>query len=384
MKLLILGSGMMGRGVAYDFCRQEDVTEIILADGDIERARDVASQLNGKKIIPQAFSAGDEHRIATLMEGCCVAVGATSYEHNTTYSKVAIDRKVNFIDLGGSHRVVEGQFQLEEEAQNAGIAIIPDCGVAPGLVNILSRRAIDRLDQAESVQIRVGGIPVHPRPPLNYFLVFSSRGLINEYIEKCRIIRDGNVVEVDSMEGLETLHFQDPFGEMEAFYTSGGISTMTETMTDLVRNMDYKTIRYPGHQHYIKFLIDLGFTSSDKIKIGDMSVTPRQVLERLLEQNLSNQDDQDAIILRITGTGVRKGRHTIYTQEIIDFADVIHGHSAMMRMTSFPAAIIALMLARRQIEDRGVLYQERSIPCEPFMNELAKRKITLSVRKQQE
>ena len=384
MKLLILGSGMMGRGAAFDFCRQPDVTGVIIADRDLERARQVADQLGDKKVSPQAFDAGDENRIAQLMDGCSAAIGATSYEHNVLYSKVAIDKKVNFIDLGGSHSVVERQFAMGDLARNAGVALIPDCGLAPGLVNILSRQAADKLDEAKTIQIRVGGIPVNPKPPLNYFLVFSARGLINEYIEKCKVIQDGKVVEVDSMGGLESLHFQDPFGEMEAFYTSGGISTMTETMVDRVANMDYKTIRYPGHQHYVKFLIDLGFTSSDPVRAGAVNVAPRRVLEKLLQDNLSNGRDQDAIVLRITGVGTKNGLHTTYTQEIIDFADVEHGHTAMMRMTSFPAAIIALMLARGEITDRGALYQERSIPCVTFMNELRKRKITVSVRKQQE
>jgi lysine 6-dehydrogenase len=382
MKVIVLGAGMMGKGVALDMARQPDMREVILADRELARAQEVASQVGGGKISPVAFNASDVRRLGELISGCVVAVGATSYDHNILYSRAAIDNRCSFIDLGGNHDVVEEQFALDSAAKDAGVALIPDCGLAPGLVNILSAHAVSRIDQVSTIKIRVGGIPVHPRPPLNYSLVFSARGLINEYIERCRVIKDGRIEEVDSLEGLETLHFQDPFGEMEAFYTSGGISTLTGTMLGRVKSLDYKTIRYPGHQHYIKFLMDLGLTGSEPVDAGGQKVAPRLVLEKLLEIRLK-RDDQDATLLRVTSEGRHKGMDIIDTQEIIDFFDKENNLTSMMRMTAFPAAIIALMIARGDIRDRGVLYQEKSIPFSTFFAELEKREITVSTRRQQ-
>ena len=381
MKILILGAGMMGKAAAYFLSKKEDISEIILADREMERAQEVATQF-GRKINPTAFDASSKEQVKDLMKGCAVAIGATSYEHNLVYSKAAIETGCSFIDLGGNHDVVDEEFAMNEEAKKAGVTIIPDCGLAPGLVSILSAKAMEKLDEVDSIKIRVGGIPTDPKPPLNYCLLFNVRGLINEYIEKSRIIQDGEILEVDSMEGLETIHFPEPFGEMEAFYTSGGISTLTTTMKGKVKNLDYKTIRYPGHQKYIKFLIDLGMTSEEPIVINGTEITPRRFLEKTLERNLTCQSP-DSIVLRVTGTGTSHGIKTVYTQEVIDFYDMDHNLTSMMRMTAFPASTIALMIARGDIAEKGVLHQEYSVPFKPFFKELEEENIVIATRTQQ-
>lgn len=382
MKILILGAGMMGRAAAYFLSKKEDIGEVILADMDINRAKEIAETFDGGKITPVSFNATDANRIRELMTGCSVAIGATSYEHNLLYAKTAIETHCSFIDLGGNHDVVDEEFKLNEEAKKAGVTIIPDCGLAPGLVSILSARALTHLDKTETINIRVGGIPVDPMPPLNYCLLFNVRGLINEYIERSRIIKDHEIIEVDSMFGLEKMYFPEPFGEMEAFYTSGGISTLTSTMKDKVTNLDYKTIRYPGHQRYIKFLIDLGMTAEEPIEIKGVDITPRRFLEKTLEKNLTCVG-ADAILLRVTATGTEHGIKTVYTQEHIDFYDMENNLTAMMRMTAFPSATVALMIARGDIGEKGVLYQEESVPFEPFFRELEKEGIVITTRKQQ-
>lgn len=382
MKILILGSGMMGKGACFNLCSQQEVSQIILADRELERPHQIAGEYGNPKIIPALFEATDENRVKELMNGCSVAISATSYDHNYKYSQIAIESGCNFVDLGGNHDVVDQQFSLHEKARNKGISIIPDCGLAPGMVNILTARAVDQFHSVDVVEIRVGGIPVNPVPPLNYFLVFSARGLINEYTEKSRIIENAKIIEVDSMEGLETLYFQDPFGKMEAFYTSGGISTLIKTMDGKLKNLNYKTIRYPEHQHYIKFLINLGLTDNEPINVKNISVAPRHIMEQLLEKNLGF-DNRDATLLRVTARGVHNDMDTIYTQECIDFYDKKNNLTSMMKMTAFSAAIIALMIARGDITDRGVLFQERSIPYENYLAELEKWKINISSRKQQ-
>jgi len=382
MKILILGAGMMGRAAAFFFSGKSDITRITLADGRLEIAGEVARKFDREKITPIEFDANDAAGIKRLMRGCSVAIGATSYEHNLLFSRIAIENRCSFIDLGGNHDVVDEQFTMDAEAREAGVTIIPDCGLAPGLVSVLSARAVDQLDEVDSIEIRVGGIPTIPKPPLNYCLLFNVRGLINEYIERSRVIKNGEINVVESMGGLERIYFPEPFCEMEAFYTSGGISTLTRTLKEKVRNLDYKTIRWPGHQKYIKFLIDLGLTSSDPLRINGRAVTPRRVLEKTLERNLACEVT-DAILLRVTATGVCNGIETVYTQEIIDFYDMDSNLTAMMRMTAFPAATVALMIARGNISEKGVLFQEKSVPFEPFFDELERMNIKITTRKQQ-
>lgn len=382
MKFLILGSGMMGKGICFNLCSHDEVSSIILADRDKERAERVAGEMGSPKVKAAAFEATDERRVSELMKESSIALSATSYDHNLKYTEIAIDSGCSFVDLGGNHDIVDRQFELSEKARSRGISVIPDCGLAPGLVNILSARAVEQFDIVDTVEIRVGGIPVNPVPPLNYFLVFSARGLINEYTEKSRIIENDEVVEVDSMEGLETLFFQDPFGKMEAFYTSGGISTLIRTMKGRVKNLNYKTIRFPGHQHYIKFLMTLGLTGSEPVKINGQQIPPRNVLELLLEKYLGF-DNRDATLLRVTARGTVNDIATIFTQECIDFHDRKHNLTSMMKMTAFSAAIVALMIAKGDIRDKGVLYQEKAVPWQRFIEELEKWKISISTRRQQ-
>jgi lysine 6-dehydrogenase len=148
--------------------------------------------------------------------------------------------------LGGNNYIVDAQLALDEAAKKANINIVPDCGLAPGMVSVLAMHGANRFDETEEIHIRVGGLPQTPKPPLDYQLVFSVEGLINEYIESARVIRDGKIIEVNSMTELETLAF-DGFSALEAFQTSGGTSTLPDTFCGKVKELDYKTIRYAGH-----------------------------------------------------------------------------------------------------------------------------------------
>jgi lysine 6-dehydrogenase len=376
MKFLILGSGLMGKAACHFLCRQDNVEKVILGDQDHSRAAYEALHLGNHLVEPAEFNADDENRIAELMGNSTVAIGATSYDHNLRYSRIAIETGCNFIDLGGNHDMVDNQFELHDKAKQKGVTIIPDCGLAPGLTNIISSKVISGFDEVDTLEIRVGGVPVNPKPPLNYFLLFSSRGLINEYVEKSRIIDGGEIKEVDSLAGLESLEFKKPFGKMEAFYTSGGTSTLTKTFKGKIRNLNYKTIRYPGHCELIKFLADLGFTSYEPETINGVSIAPRYVLESVLSKTLQG-DGKDASLVRVTSKGKSGEKVTDKTYEIIDYYDEKNSLTSMMRMTSYPAATIAYLIAKGDIKQKGVLCQETSIPFNLFFDELEKWGIKL-------
>jgi len=238
------------------------------------------------------------------------------------------------------------------------------------MVAVLVAHGAARFKALDEIHIRVGGLPQDPQPPLNYQLVFSVEGLINEYIERARVLRDGRITEVDSMTEIEALDFPAPFGTMEAFQTSGGTSTLPETFLGKVKELDYKTIRYPGHCEKFKMMIDLGLCSSTPISVEKTDVTPRKVLGELLVRNLPH-DEPDVVLVRVEFMG--DGKHLTY--DIIDYQDPKTGLSAMMRTTAFPAAIVALMMARGQTVSKGALPQERCIPPEAFMKELERRNI---------
>jgi lysine 6-dehydrogenase len=371
MKMLVLGAGRMGLGAAFDLARQPDVDVVTVADVNVAKARHVAATIGSPKVRPVHLDvAFGEEGVAAEMRGHASAISCVNYWHNEMLARAAIMAGTNFCDLGGNNDVVAAELALDAEARAKGINIIPDCGLAPGMVAVLVAHGAERFTKLDEIHIRVGGLPQHPKPPLDYQMVFSVEGLINEYIEIARVIRGGKIVEVESMTELESLEFPPPFGTMEAFQTSGGTSTLPETFLGKVQELDYKTIRYLGHCAKFKTMIDLGLCKSDPIEVDGQKVVPRRVLGDLLVRNLPH-DEPDYVLVRVEFKG--DGRTLRY--DIIDAFDPATGLSAMMRTTAFPASIVALMMARGNITKKGALPQERCVPPDLFMSELAKRKI---------
>jgi lysine 6-dehydrogenase len=302
------------------------------------------------------------------------AISAIPYDFNLEMTRLAIQTKTHFVDLGGNNTVVDKQFTLDEQAKSKGVGIIPDCGLAPGMVSVITAHAVNKLARVDSLKIRVGGLPVNPKPPLNYMLVFSPHGLINEYIEPAVILEDGKITTRPSMTEAEELEFPSPFGLLEAFYTSGGTSTLPKTYENKISHLDYKTIRYPGHCHIFKAMLDLGFADETEFKYKNITCNNREIFEKMLIQPLSYESD-DVVLIRVTAIGHKEGSNKIVQYQCIDYQDHKTGLTAMMRTTAFPAAIILQMLIRGDITDQGVLRQELSVPSGKFMKELEKRKI---------
>jgi len=258
------------------------------------------------------------------------------------------------------------------------VTIIPDSGLAPGLVSIITRDIVDNLDTINSVKLRVGGLPRHPKPPLNYQIVFSPYGLINEYVEDALILDHGKILHKKSMTEIETLQFPQPFGTMEAFLTSGGCSTLPYTYRRTIHYLDYKTIRYPGHCEKIKAILDLGFADEKKIHCAGQMIAPRDVFASLLMKNVPTTGD-DVVLLKVMSQGIKQEKKRSREYLLIDSYDTKNNITAMMRTTGYPVAITAQMIADGTIKQRGVFCPEEIIPPTDFFNELKKRDIMLSI-----
>nr|MDQ3041904.1 saccharopine dehydrogenase NADP-binding domain-containing protein [Acidobacteriota bacterium] len=217
MKILVLGAGRMGHGAAFDLIyNSPDVEAVTVADYDFSKAESIAAQINSSKLQTKQVDASNYADVTGLMLGHDAAISCVNYWHNLELSKAAIETGTNFCDLGGNNTIVDSQLALDAEAKKANINIIPDCGLAPGMVSVLAMHGANRFEILEEIHIRVGGLPQNPKPPLDYQLVFSVEGLINEYVETARVIRRGKITEVDSMTEIETLAF-DNFPALEAF-----------------------------------------------------------------------------------------------------------------------------------------------------------------------
>ncbi len=376
MKILVLGAGRMGYGAAFDLVHNSpDVESVTIADFDAAKAKEAAEKVGTSSIEPRQVDASDYADIVNLMNGQDAVISCVNYWYNESLSKAAIETKANFCDLGGNNYVVDAQLALDAEAKAAGINIIPDCGLAPGMVSILAMHGAARFDRVDEVHIRVGGLPQNPLPPLDYQLVFSVEGLINEYVEVARVIRDGQITEVPSMTELESLEF-DGFPPLEAFQTSGGTSTLPDTFLGKIKDLDYKTIRYAGHCDKFKTMIDLGLCSSEEMVADYVKVKPRKVFGELLQQHLP-ADGPDYVLVRLEFVGTAAGESKRLRYDIVDKQDEQTGLSAMMRTTAFPASIIAQMMAKGDVLMRGATPQEKAIDPGKFVAELGLRNIRI-------
>jgi lysine 6-dehydrogenase len=376
MKILVIGAGKMGRGAVYDLVHNSpDVESVTIADFDLAKAVEIANFVESKKVIAKQIDASNYKSVVELMKDHDSAISCVNYWYNAELSKAAIETNTNFCDLGGNNYIVDEQLAMNNAAKAAGISIIPDCGLAPGMVSILAAHGAKSFDEIDEINIRVGGLPQKPKTLLEYQLIFSVEGLINEYIESARVIRDGKIAEVESMTELESLSF-DGFPPLEAFQTSGGTSTLPDTFLGKAKNLDYKTIRYAGHCEKFKTMIDLGLCSSEEITADFVKIKPRKFFAELLTKHLP-ADEADYVLVRVEFVGKKDGVIKHLRFDIVDKLDEKTGLSSMMRMTAFPASIIAQMMAKGDVLLRGATPQELAIDSDKFVNELTKRDISI-------
>ncbi len=375
MNILVLGAGRMAYGFVFDMLNNKNIESIEIVDREQKALDEMKEHFNNSLLAFHCIEADSFYKLKPLFKKVSGVISAVPYDYNVYLTELAIENGAHFVDLGGNNAVVERQFRLDQKARENNVGIVPDCGLAPGMTSIVAAYVMDQLARVDDVKIRVGGLPLTPKTPLKYKIVFSVHGLINEYIEPSVIVEDGKIKTVESMTGLETLEFPHPFGKLEAFYTSGGVSTMPQTFVKDVINLDYKTIRYPGHASLMKALIDLGFTDKKaEFELDNKSMKTRAAFEAMLNSLLQYESD-DVVLIRVEATGQKEGGEKTIVYQAIEYADKKNNLTAMMRTTAFPASIILQMLIEGKIKNRGVLKQELSVPGFEFMCELEKRGI---------
>ncbi len=396
MRIVLVGAGLQAQAIASDIISNAPATglgKLIIADFDKTLADALKARLlktYGRKvdtlIDSVAADATKKTTIAKIAKGADCIIGCTSYKHNVGLSEVAIKVGASFCDLGGNVDVVKGQHKLSAQAKKAGSTIIPDCGVAPGMMTILAYYWAHTMDSVDNLNIRVGGLPVEPKTTLEYQRVFNIEGLFNEYVEDCEIIENGKRKTVRGMGEIESLSFgqagrkKGALKNLEAFYTSGGTSTLPKTLHGKVKNLDYKTIRYPGHGKYMRLMMDMGFFSSEKISIGRAQVSPRQICAKLFTDYLPDSGD-DLMVLRVDIEGKRDGKKVRERYDCVDYNDHKAGLSSMQRCTGFPVAIVAQMLAMGSVGKKGTVPQELAIDGKSFLVELKKRGIVFKKKR---
>ncbi|MEW6249519.1 MAG: saccharopine dehydrogenase C-terminal domain-containing protein [Planctomycetota bacterium] len=383
-RYVVLGAGRQGAALAYDLARHGEAAQVLLADMDAETAEAAARRV-GDLVADRAACLGsavcdvsDPESVAPLLSGADVVVSAAPYRFNVTLTDLAIAAGASFCDLGGNTEVVRQQLTRDHRATAAGVSVLPDCGLAPGLGNILAAHGIAGLDEPQDVHIRCGGLPQRPVGPLGYKLTFNFEGLINEYGGHGAFLREGRYAEIPALTELEEIEFPPPVGRCEAAVTSGGTSTAPRTYAGRLRTYDYKTVRYPGHFAVMQALFALGcFEQRIGLPAGGF-LEPRPVLRTLMEMHLAYPEVRDLVVLRVTVSGRQRGRPATRRYELMDFEDVATGFTAMERTTAFPAALVAHMQARGRVPP-GAKPLEQVLPLEQYVEELPRHGIRVAI-----
>ncbi len=367
----------MGKEAARDLAKSDQVTEVGLADVDFDRAQQVCDQLGYPNLTAYKVDATDDQELADYMKQFDVIINALFYSFNEKVAKTAIEVGVHSVDLGGHiGHITDQVLELKDQAEEAGVTIIPDLGVAPGMINILSGYGASRLDDVQSIRLFVGGIPAEPEPPLEYNHVFSMEGLFDHYTDPALIIRNGKKQEVEALTEVETIHF-DEYGELEAFHTSGGTSTLPITFGD-VETLEYKTIRYPGHAEKFKLLVDLNLTSKDSfVQVDGKEISTRQVLLKALEPFVELKEKKDAVLLRVIVGGMKDGKQEYHQFEMTTTKDMENQVTAMARATANTISVVAQMIGSGVIDKRGVFPPEQIVPGKEYIDEMAKRDVLI-------
>lgn len=380
MRMLVLGAGLQGSACAYDLLQDKDVEQVRLADLHIDHLADFLGPYSGRRLLPTPVDVRDTDAVRALMRECDAVMSAIPYYFNFDMARLAVDAGVHFTDLGGNTEIVSEQKTLDAEAKRKNITVVPDTGLAPGMVNILAEHGIRQLDRVDSVRIYVGGLPQSPEPPLNYQIVYSLEGVLDYYTTLSWVLRGGKRTQVKALSELEDVKFGDGVGTLEAFHTAGGLSTMAFRYEGKIPEMEYKTLRYPGHAERMEAIRELGLLELDPVDVKGLKVVPRDLFIATAGPRLTKPHGKDLVALRVTVKGSKGGKAKTLTWELIDRYDEQHHISAMMRTTGYSLSITGMMQVRGQVKPAGVHTPDECMPAEAYIAELAKRGINIVAR----
>jgi lysine 6-dehydrogenase len=375
MRLLVLGAGLQGTACAFDLLNDPRVEQVLLADLRLDTLPPFLRQASPERLIRLPLDVRDEQAVRAAFARCDAVLSAIPYYFNGTLARLAVEAGVHFADLGGNTEIVQQQKQLDGAARAKGISVIPDTGLAPGMANIIAQHGIDQFDAVDSVKLFVGGLPQVPEPPLGYQIAYSIEGMVDYYTTESLVIRDRQPTTVRALSEIETVRFDAPVGDLEAFHTAGGLSTMVYRHAGTIPAMEYKTLRYPGHAAIMTAIRDLGLLDKAPVDVKGQMVAPRDVFVKVAGDHL-RKGKPDLVVLRVVVTGTRDGAHRMRAWEVVDRYDAEHGISAMMRTTGYTLSITGQLQASGAIAP-GVHTPDECIPADRYFAMLAERGIVV-------
>lgn len=378
---MIIGSGRQGTAAAFDLARFGGADSIVMADIRLEAAQAAAGRINsliGREVASAiALDAANPAALRSALKGIDVALSAVTYYFNLAITQACIEGGVSLCDLGGNTEVVFNQLKLDTPARAAGVSIVPDCGMGPGLINTMGVYVMDMLDNPREVYLYDGGLPQNPTLPWNYQLTFHINGLTNEYAGQATFLRSGEITLVDTFTELEYLDFP-PLGRLEAFVISGSMSTTPWTHLGRLERYENKVLRYPGHYDVFRGYRQLGLFSEEPVLVDGQWVKPRSFYHTLLEPQITAPLIKDICVMRAVGVGEKDGRPARVSVDLVDQYDEVTGFTGMERLTGWHCAIMMALQASRQIVP-GAHRMESAVGADVIMQALRQRGIDHSI-----
>ena len=383
MKILVLGSGLMGPAAAFNAVSDPEVSQVVVCDLNQQQldacARKLAGMKGSEKLSTIRLDLHDQAAAAELMAGFDVSVGALPRAASALAIQAASRANIPHVDLT---RLDSDQLQgLRQEVEATGNLVILGCGVEPGLTEIMARCLAEKLDRVDELHIKCGGIPEKPSPPLGYKIVFGGRQLpLHE--SDVFVVEGGQLKPVARYSDAEPVIFPG-VGQCEAWH--GGFFPWLLELAALkhLRVGAQKTVRWPGYAAKVTVLKEMGLLSGEPVNVDGVPVVPKRLLDALLYPRVRLEEgDRDITVFRVEVVGEKDGRKRRYKAEMVDRYDERVGFTSMARTTAFTGAIVARMIARGDLKARGMVSPEQVITGPLFdrlMNELAAANIRFDI-----
>jgi lysine 6-dehydrogenase len=352
MKVIVIGCGNIGSVAAEDLARNMKSTEVVLADNDEKRAKTVARKIGLANVSWKKHDATSHDETVHALKDFDLALGFLPGKLGYGLVEACIDAGKDLVDVSF---MAENPLALDKKAAREDVTVVPDCGLAPGISNVLVGHAVAELDKIKSAHIMVGGLPEKPIPPLGYVITWSPESLIDEYTRTARIVDKGKQTDVEVLSGIEEVDFPG-FGKLEAFFTDG-LRTLIDTIEG--EEMWEKTLRYSGHAEKVKALKDLGFFEEKQVSLNDVKISPRRLAVKLLAEKLWRPEIRDVVALKVVISGIRNGKPLRYVYHLLDRFDKNRGITSMARTTAYPASIVAQMMLKGEVKEKGVTPPEK-------------------------
>ena len=380
MKVLLLGAGAQGKAVLHDLLKNQDISKIVVIEHDasqLEKFKNMFADSRIGRVEYRQGDANDKEKMLLFMHDVDIVIDLLPTPFRRHIAQLAIEARVNLVNTSFVSHIED----LHNDASMAGITIMPESGLDPGIDLILAGAAIKKFDEVTDFSSSCGGVPIkeHADNPINYKVSWIFEGVLSAYKRPGNLIRDGEVVIVPGENIFDYSEEVDVEGVGRFDRYPNGYATTYAKLLGIsdVKNMARYTLRWPGHSAFWKKISELGLIDDEPV----LGISPRKFMARVMEPKLRYADhEKDMIVLVNDIRGIKDGKKMSVGQLVVDERDMKTGLMAMNRTVGFTASIVAQMIMAGKIKEKGILNPGTHVSYYEFISELEKRGIKVEER----